>query len=155
MEEHAAVADRANRERIEALYERSRSHFPEVDEITAEELLERRAAGEELLLVDVREPAEQAVSRIAGAVPRVEFERRADKWAGRTVVTYCTLGHRSGLYARQLRARGWQVLNLRGSILAWTHAGGPLVDGGEAPTRRVHVYGPRWSLAAAAYEPVW
>jgi hypothetical protein len=41
------------------------------------------------------------------------------------------------------------------SLLAWSHAGGPLVDGEGRPTKRLHVFGARWDLAAEGYEPVW
>ena len=91
---------------------------------------------------------------IPGAITQKEFEDRADELRGRTVVTYCTAGYRSGLYARKIQAKGWQVLNLEGSILSWTHAGGPLVND-QGPTKRVHVYNADWSLEAEAYEPVW
>ena len=35
-----------------------------------------------------------------------------------------------------------------------SEAGGELVDG-DGPTQRVHVWGPRTSLEAEGYEPVW
>ena len=97
---------------------------------------------------------EREVSMVAGAVPADRFlEEQADH-SGKTVLTYCTVGHRSGLFARQLQQQGWRVFNIRGAILSWTHAGKELVDG-EGPTRRVHVAGPNWNLAAKGYEPVW
>ena len=39
-------------------------------------------------------------------------------WAGRRVVTYCTVGYRSGLYAAELLGRGVEALNLAGSLIA-------------------------------------
>ena len=80
---------------------------------------------------------------------------------GRIVIPYCTIGYRSGHYTRDLQSRelGLTVRNLAGSILAWTHAGGPLVAPGAAgaagqaeETRRLHVYGAAWDLAPRAYE---
>ena len=58
------------------------------------------------------------------------------------------------MYAKDLQAKGWKVFNLKGAILAWTHAGGPLVDP-EGPTRRVHVYSSRFNLVAEGYDAVW
>ena len=150
----ATLDDDSRRQRIAALYERSKGHFPEVDDITPEELLELAAAGEAPLIVDCRTPEEQAVSMIEGAIPAAELEADPPDPDSTTVVTYCTIGHRSGLYARRLQARGWRVRNLAGSILSWTHADGPLVDA-DGPTRRVHVAGPKWSLEASGYDPVW
>lgn len=149
----AEPTDLEKQQTIEKLYRRSKKHFPELPDITAEELL-AHADRDGLVVVDVRTPREQNVSMIPGAVTVAEFEADADQHRGATVVTYCTLGHRSGLYGRQLARTGWKVRNLKGSILSWTHAGGAL-EGPEGETRRVHVGGPKWSYAADGYEPVW
>ncbi len=148
-----AETDEGKREQIEALYARSRRQFPEVPEITVEEL-ERLREEREVVLVDVRKPQEQAVSMIPGAIPAERFEQEVERHRDATVVAYCTIGHRSGLFARALRQRGLEALNLKGAILSWTHSGGELRDG-DGPTRRVHVGGPRWALQAEGYEPVW
>ena len=91
---------------------------------------------------------------IPDAITAEEFQNRRDEFEGATVVTYCTAGYRSGLAARQLQIDGWEVRNLAGSILAWTHAGLPLVAGDEN-TKKVHIYSPGWDLSADGYEPVW
>ena len=136
------------------MYAKSRRHFPEVGEVTAAELIERRAAGEEIVVVDVRSPLEQAVSMIEGALTQVDFEQALADHMDATIVAYCTIGHRSGLYAQMLAARGLNALNLKGAILSWTHAGGPLADE-SGPTQRLHVGGPRYNLEADGYEPTW
>ena len=142
------------RTRISKMYEGYRSEFPEVEEISVEELL--RALDEEAppIVVDVRTDEERAVSIIPGSISQQEFETRIADLEGRLIVTYCTIGYRSGLYADELRLRGWEVLNLKGSVLSWTHSGRTLESQGE-PTRRVHVYGSKWDLAAADFEVVW
>ncbi len=147
------LSDAEKRRRIAAMYREYRESFPEVPGLTVEELaaLDR----EDFVLVDAREPAERRVSKIPGAVTREDFESDPPARAGRRVVTYCTVGYRSGLYAAELRRRGFDAYNLAGSILAWTHAGRPLVDAGGDETRKLHVYGPKWDLAAEGYETVW
>lgn len=140
-------------QRIEKLYKKYAGVLSAVPSIEAEALL-RRIDDPDLVLVDVRTPAEQAVSMLPRAITQEEYERRADELAGRPVVTYCTIGVRSGEYAKELLARGVEATNLQGSILAWTHAGGTLIRDGE-PTRQVHVYGPTWNLAATNYQGVW
>ncbi len=141
-------------ERINDLYSRSKSgHFPNVEDVTMEGLAALREA-EEVVLVDVRNPPEQEVSMIPGAITAAELEADPEPYSGKTFVTYCTVGHRSGLYAQKLAAEGHRAVNLAGAILAWTHAGGELIDG-NGPTQRVHVGGPKWSLEADGYEPVW
>ena len=138
---------------IERLYARSKRQFPEVADLTVEEL-DRLRETTDVMLVDVRNPPEQAVSIIPGSITSTELENDPGAYTGRTLVTYCTIGHRSGLYAQKLQAAGFQVFNLKGAILAWTHAQRELVDA-QGPTRRVHVAGAQWSLEASTYDPVW
>ena len=92
---------------------------------------------------------------IPGAVSKEEFERDKSQYKGHVVIPYCTIGYRSGKYAEKLSGQGWDARNLRGSILAWTHAGRPLVDADGNDTKRVHVYGKKWDLAAEGYEGAW
>ncbi len=138
---------------IERLYARSKKQFPEIGDLTVEEL-DRLRETTDVVLVDVRNPPEQVVSMIPGSITSTELERDPSAYSGRTLVTYCTIGHRSGLYAQKLQAAGFKVFNLKGAILAWTHAQRELVDA-DGPTRKVHVAGPRWSLESSDYDPVW
>jgi rhodanese-related sulfurtransferase len=145
--------DEFKRKRIESLYRRSQKAFPEIDDLTVEEF--QAVQGQDnILLVDVRPRVEQEVSMIPGAIPVDHFLQDRDQYQGATVVTYCTLGGRSGRFASELHADGWKVFNLRGAILAWTHARGPLCDA-SGHTLKVHVYSRKFSLAAEGYEPVW
>ena len=139
---------------MERMFTRYHERFPTVREITVEEL---RAVTDpdRFLLVDVRTPEEQQVSMIPGAVTRAVFEEKGDAFTNRTVVAYCTAGYRSGQYAEELQKKGVEVLNLRGSILAWCQAGLPLETTDGKPTRRVHVYGKRWNILPDEYEPVF
>jgi hypothetical protein len=91
---------------------------------------------------------------IPGAISYRQFEREAAAHAGATVVTYCTIGGRSGKLAKQLHDGGWKVFNLKGSLLGWTHSGGALACD-EGPTRRIHVFRSKFDLAPEGYEPVW
>ncbi|MEO1465267.1 MAG: rhodanese-like domain-containing protein, partial [Cyanobacteria bacterium J06633_1] len=69
-------------------------------------------------------------------------------------IAYCTIGYRSGLYAQKLAQQGIEVLNLEGSLLAWSHVGGELVNA-TGRTNKVHVFGRQWRLTSEDYEPVW
>lgn len=149
----ANMTDEAKRQQIEAMYQKSRRLFPEVPELTPQQLAARRAE-EKVVLVDVRSPAEQAVSMIPGAITSEQFEQNPSEYEGATIVTYCTIGHRSGLYAQQLLSRGLKAVNLKGAILGWTHNGGELKDAG-GPTHRLHVNNPKCALQAEGYEGVW
>lgn len=146
------VPDAEKIRRIREMYEGYKAAFPEVPDVSVEEFL--ALPGDAVVLVDVRESEERAVSTIPGAVSRETFEADPGAWKGRRVVTYCTVGYRSGRYAAELRRRGIEAYNLAGSLLAWTHAGQKLVNA-DGETRRLHVYGKTWDLAAEGYETVW
>jgi rhodanese-related sulfurtransferase len=148
------LPDAEKRARIDELYESYRSDFPDASEMTVETLVGKLAGAEPPVLVDVRSDDEREVSTLPGAISKKEFEKNPDRFAGREVVAYCTIGFRSGKYTEELIKKGWNAHNLRGSIVSWTHVGGELEQGGSA-TRRVHVYGKPWNLVAEGYEAVW
>ena len=132
-----------------------KADYPDVRTISADGL-RAALASEDILLVDVRTDEERGVSTLPGAISARDFEARLAELIGdgRTVVAYCTIGARSSAYARKMAGRGVEVLNLEGSVLAWTHAGGEFATP-TGPTRRLHVYGRRWNLAADGYETIW
>lgn len=150
--------DRDRRSAVSRAAQAVRQEYPGVPVLSPPEVMEAMKTGN-VVLVDVRSPEERGVSMLPGAVSRAEFEAALAESgtavaAGRTVVAYCTIGFRSSAWARRMAERGVRVFNMEGSILAWTHAGGPLVANG-ASTQRLHVYGRRWNLAAPGYETVW
>ena len=148
------LSDAAKRERVRALYEEYRKSFPTIQSLTVEELLELQSGSSRVVLVDVREPEEMKVSMIPGAIDATTFHRQAQSYREAIVVPYCTVGYRSGLFTQELQKAGWDVRNLEGSILAWTLAGLPL-ENAEGPTKRIHVYGRTWDLAAHDFSSVW
>lgn len=66
------------------------------------------------------------------------------------------MGFRSGQYAKSLRQEGFDVRNLSGSIVSWTHENYPLVTGPDpgTATKKVHVFADQWKLQGNGYEPV-
>jgi rhodanese-related sulfurtransferase len=100
--------------------------------------------------VDVRAPAEQAVSTLPGALcvapedAPVDVLRRTEK--ARPIVVYCSVGVRSARLARALSAVGaTDVFNLRGGIFDWANRGLPLV-GPSGATQCVHGYDATWQV---------
>lgn len=110
-----------------------------------------KQAGEEppkpdFIVVDVRSDAEVKVSVIPSAITKAEYEKNKSLYAGRLVIPYCTVGGRSGAYAKQLVGKGVKVKNYQGSILKWIDAGLPLVTLEGKPTHRVHTYSDRYRV---------
>lgn len=150
--DYANLDDSARKERVGEMYQHYRAEaFPEAPEVTPDQLTAWIEAGD-TVLVDVREPKERAVSILPGAIDQEEFEARKEELRGRRIVTYCTIGYRSGLYSAKLQQEGIDSYNLIGSVLGWAHAGQDFVDPEGNATRRVHVYGPDWDLLPEGYE---
>jgi molybdopterin/thiamine biosynthesis adenylyltransferase/rhodanese-related sulfurtransferase len=92
-------------------------------QITAEDLHERLEKGEKILILDVRNPEEYQICRIAGSklLPLPELPRRFDELdRHQEMVVHCKSGVRSQKAIQFLRQQGFQHLkNLKGGILAW------------------------------------
>lgn len=145
--------DADKRRQIDERYASFKQAFPDVHDISIEECTEL-AESQPLVIVDVRPERERDVSMIPGAISQNWFEEHRCEYRDRLVVTYCTIGARSGKYAVTLQQQGFEVANLRGSILAWAHAGRPLIDK-DGPTKRVHIYSAEWNLLPGDYQAVW
>jgi len=93
-------------------------------EIAASELERRRKAGENLLLIDVREPWEHQLCRIAGdrLIPMGSIPARLQELDGdQDVICYCHHGQRSLDVAAWLRAQGVEsAQSLAGGIDRWS-----------------------------------
>jgi adenylyltransferase/sulfurtransferase len=93
------------------------------DAITATELKARFERGERLVLLDVRNPEEIAICRIAGStvIPLPELPARlAELDRGVPMVVHCKSGKRSEKAIEILRQNGFtRLTNLTGGILAW------------------------------------
>jgi rhodanese-related sulfurtransferase len=91
----------------------------------------RLDAGENLVVIDVREPSEWAQGVIPGAhpVPRGVLEPQLDGKVAydATVVLYCAVGGRSALAGRSLQEMGFSAVeNLEGGFDAWSRSGLPV-----------------------------
>ena len=116
-----------------------------VREITPQELKAKLDAGEDLVLVDVREHSEFERGHIQGAhlVPRGIIEAAADPTCEkhypalsgareRQVVVYCATGGRAAMAAAVLQMMGFRnVLNLAGGYARWVADGMPQVHEAE------------------------
>jgi molybdopterin/thiamine biosynthesis adenylyltransferase/rhodanese-related sulfurtransferase len=92
-------------------------------EITAVDLKKKLDAGETPLIVDVREPNEYQINRIAGStlIPLGELPRRYQELPrDREIILQCKTGARSGRAQDFLKSVGFaRVKNLKGGIRDW------------------------------------
>jgi rhodanese-related sulfurtransferase len=98
-----------------------------VNEIDSESLRARLADGEDLLLVDIRTPAEVAQGAIPNAkhIPMHVLPVRMEELPkDQAFVLYCRSGARSYHACQYLAQQGYdKALNLRGGIIAWARHG--------------------------------
>ncbi|OQP59163.1 NADH oxidase [Niastella vici] len=93
--------------------------------ITIEEVKERLDRGEQLHLVDVREPHERAEFNIGGAhIPLGQVQMmqvdELNNLKNEEVIVYCRSGNRSGQAAMILETLGFtNAKNLAGGMMAW------------------------------------
>ena len=96
-----------------------------INEISPQEFLERRAAGAQMTLLDVREDWETSLAPVPAALVHIPMGQIADRLSEldpqQETVVICRSGGRSMEVARFLAARGFgSVSNLTGGILKWS-----------------------------------
>jgi rhodanese-related sulfurtransferase len=96
-----------------------------MQQMTPQEFLERRAAGRDMTLLDVREDWEVQLAPVPADLKHVPMgqigERLGELDPHKDTVVICRSGGRSAEVARFLSAQGFSsVFNLAGGILAWS-----------------------------------
>jgi adenylyltransferase/sulfurtransferase len=97
-----------------------------MQEITATELKKRMDTGEDVQLIDVRQPDEYDFARIEGAklIPLGDIAKRMDELdANRETILHCKAGGRSAKAIEALQKAGYtgELKNLKGGITAWSN----------------------------------
>ncbi|HEY2456183.1 MAG TPA: molybdopterin-synthase adenylyltransferase MoeB [Candidatus Acidoferrum sp.] len=98
-------------------------HDLHVPEITPRELHDRLERGDDLFILDVREPHEYQICNLKGhLIPLGELPRRVHELdSSREIVAHCRSGKRSAEAVDFLRKAGFRKIhNLRGGILSWS-----------------------------------
>jgi sulfur-carrier protein adenylyltransferase/sulfurtransferase len=101
-----------------------------VPEITPTELKTRLDRGDDIYVLDVREPHEFQICNINGhLIPLGELSRRVHELdSSREIVAHCKSGKRSAEAVEFLRGAGFKkVSSLKGGILAWSDQVDPSV----------------------------
>jgi len=103
-----------------------------MQEITATDLKKRLDNGEDIQIIDVREPNEFAFARIPNSthIPLGQVLNRMNEIdPNRETVVHCKMGGRSTRAIDALQRSGFKgnLLNLKGGILAWSNEVDPSV----------------------------
>ncbi|WP_379133359.1 rhodanese-like domain-containing protein [Paenibacillus sp. sgz500958] len=95
----------------------------DIPQMTTQELQQRLQAGEDLVLIDVREDEEVALGMIPGAlhIPMGEIPYRLDELSTEPVTIFiCRSGARSQRVCEYLRQYGYdRIANLYGGMIEW------------------------------------
>ncbi|CAM9404337.1 unnamed protein product, partial [Hapterophycus canaliculatus] len=170
-------------------------NFAGVETIGAKDVLRLKEEGKRVLLVDVRTEEEMKVSMLRGALTRQahlppfessslgepariggKFQDILSEGEGTcdVVVPYCTVGFRSGQYAKKLMKLGYPSVKNSEGVVLWTHDIGsglvapaaatalsegslhnvPQNDGDDVSVKRVHVFGSPWDNAHQDFETI-
>lgn len=138
--------------RLDSVHADIISDHATVDQISPERFAE--LATDNLLILDIREPEEYAVSRIPGAIwvsPNATAEMATIQIGDVTdkqIIVYCSVGKRSSLFAERVQADmlangATSVSNLERGIFGWHNESRPLIDANGA-TDAVHPYDAFW-----------
>jgi molybdopterin/thiamine biosynthesis adenylyltransferase/rhodanese-related sulfurtransferase len=101
-----------------------------VPEIAPRDLKSRLDRGDDLFILDVREPHEYQICNLQGTlIPLGELSRRVNELdSSREIVAHCRSGKRSAEAVEFLRNAGFRkIWNLKGGILAWSDEVDPSV----------------------------
>lgn len=154
---------------LSALEQGVRVRFPDVTPLRSAELAgaisqstgdQRRVTSRsdtlDVVLFDVREKSEFAVSHLAGAT-RVDpelagnefLELYGDRLRGKRAVFYCSVGVRSAKLIERVKSHSslppkTDLRNLEGGIFRWHNEERALVDPAGRPVDTVHQFDPYW-----------
>ena len=140
---------------LETIQKNIEKKYSGVAHMSTAALAKNMSEKKDMIVFDVREKDEFAVSRIPGAV-RVDpniwqssfMKKFGDKIAGKTVIFYCSVGVRSTKLARYVQAamrkKGARAIyNLKGGIFAWHNENKSLANA-RGQTSFVHPYNKYW-----------
>jgi rhodanese-related sulfurtransferase len=145
--------------RLETIQNDIENDYQSVSHISAAELA--RLDVDKVVVFDVREPEEFAVSHILGAIqvmPNIDarefIEDYSDLLEGKHVVFYCSVGRRSSELASKLDAVLFEhgaasSNNLIGGVFSWVNQGRQLRNSSQMATHFVHPYNKYWGRLVA------
>ena len=105
---------------------------PTMEEITATELKQRLDHGDDIQIIDVREPHEYEIGKIPNSrlIPLGQVVNRMNEIdSNRETVMHCKMGGRSAKAIEALQRAGFagRLVNLKGGITAWSNEVDPSV----------------------------
>lgn len=139
---------------LSALHQGIISDYSQVSHISAEAF--HRHNADDIILLDIREADEFAISHIAGA-RRIDPEMSTEilltllpkDLTDKTIIMYCSVGRRSSALAARAKAHllakgAADIVNLEGGIFGWHNEKRPLTSA-SGSTDYIHPYNDYWN----------
>ncbi len=104
----------------------------QINDVSATEAQKKLSQKPKPFLLDVRQPEEFRSGHIPGAklIPLGDLRSRMNELPkNQEILVVCRSGNRSLSATRQLASAGYNAVNVRGGIIAWSHAGFPISKG--------------------------
>lgn len=154
---------------LASIHKKIEAYFQSVQHIDADGYV--TLDSEQVVVFDVREPDEFAVSHLAGAIqlkpdisPEAFARQFKDTLSGKTVVFYCSVGWRSSDLAQRVDSvlveQGVVAsYNLTGGLFQWHNEERPLMSEAGNSTNAIHPYNAFWGSviddqSAIQYSPL-
>ncbi|MCU1267614.1 MAG: Dinucleotide-utilizing enzyme involved in molybdopterin and thiamine biosynthesis family 2 [Acidobacteria bacterium] len=130
--EHATIKELIDYEEFCGLSPNQQPEPPKLIEITASELKRRLDRGDDIQVIDVREPHEYEIARLPGTtlIPLGQVVARMNEIdPARETIMHCKGGVRSAKAIEALQQAGFagNLVNLKGGITAWSNEVDPSV----------------------------
>jgi adenylyltransferase/sulfurtransferase len=134
--EHATITELIDYEAFCGLkpapQEKREADAEKMEEITATELKQRLDRGDDLQIIDVREPNEYEIARLPNTtlIPLGQIANRMNEIdATRETIVHCKMGGRSAKAIETLKRANFKgrLVNLKGGITAWSNEVDPSV----------------------------
>ncbi len=104
----------------------------QVNDVSPVEAQKRLSQKQKPYLLDVRQPEEYRSGHIPGAklIPLGDLRSRMNELPkDREILVVCRSGNRSLSATRQLASAGFNAVNVRGGLVAWSRTGLPVSKG--------------------------
>lgn len=104
----------------------------QINAVSPAEAQKKLAQKQKPFLLDVRQPEEFRTGHIPGAklIPLGDLRARMNELPkNQEILVVCRSGNRSLSATRQLASAGYNAVNVRGGMIAWSHAGYPINKG--------------------------
>jgi molybdopterin/thiamine biosynthesis adenylyltransferase/rhodanese-related sulfurtransferase/molybdopterin converting factor small subunit len=124
--EHATIKELIDYEAFCGVAPGQQPVAPQLEEITAGDLKQRLDRGDDLQVIDVREPHEYEIARLPGTtlIPLAQVVGRMNEIdPSRETILHCKGGVRSAKAIEALQRAGYpgRLVNLKGGIIAWSN----------------------------------